>query len=171
MSGRTSPPAEQRGMLSVRAIACSLCSRSICALAKFYSFVIHQFGYFAMQAAQDANPSARKLVVSVDYLDLAIKGLFKDKAESSLFTSLFNVLNGDGQGRREILRLIAVADKPQTADEIKRNMSPRLKQHLESNLKQLIDVKILKATENDYRFANPEAKILTHLYFKENPSA
>jgi FKBP-type peptidyl-prolyl cis-trans isomerase (trigger factor) len=67
--------------------------------------------------------------------------------------------------------LIAVADKPQTADEIKRNISPRLKQHLESNLKQLIDVKILKATENDYRFANPEAKILTHLYFKENPSA
>lgn len=136
-----------------------------------YPYLIQQFGYFAMQAAQDANPSARKLVVSVDYLDLAIKGLFKDKAESSIFTSLFNVLNGDGQGRREILRLIAVADKPQTADEIKRNISPRLKQHLESNLKQLIDVKILKATENDYRFANPEAKILTHLYFKENPSA
>jgi len=134
-----------------------------------YPFLIQQFGYFAMQAAQDAHPSASKLVVSVDYLDQAIKGLFQGKAENTMFIPLFNVLNGDGQAKREILRLIADANIQQTSDVIKKNVSPRLKQHIEANLRQLVVDKILKATEDFYRFANPEAKILTNLYFSENP--
>jgi len=135
-----------------------------------YPYLIQQFGYFAMQTAQDTNPSDRPLVVSVDYLAQAIDKLFNVKAENIIFTSLFNVLNGDGQARREILRLVALADKPPTNEEMKREVLPRLKQHIESNIKLLIDAGILRAIKNGYRFANPEARILAQLYFKENSS-
>ena len=135
-----------------------------------YPYLIQQFGYFAMLTAQATNPSERPLMVSVDYLTQAIDKLFKQKAENVQFVSLFNVLNGDGQARRQILRFVALADKPPTNEELKREVPPRLKQHIESNIKHLIDNGILRAIKNGYRFADPEARILTQLYFKETSS-
>ncbi len=131
-----------------------------------YPYLVQQFGYFAMQAAQDANPLQNPLMVTKEYLSQAINRLFRDKAESRLFAPLVKVLEGKGQARKEILRIVANSVKLQTQEEIKSQTSPNLRKHVETNCKALIDDGILKLTDvKKLRFANPEARILTQLHF------
>lgn len=140
----------------------------VISMSNGFPYLVQQFGYFAMQAAQDANPLQNPLLVTQGYLSQAIDRLFKDKKESTLFAPLFKVLDGTGKARKEILNLVSSSDKPLTKEEIRNQVSPNLKQFVDTNSQSLIKENILKLTDrNELRFANPEARILTQLHFDQ----
>jgi Cdc6-like AAA superfamily ATPase len=133
-----------------------------------YPYLVQQFGYFATQAAQDANPDQTPLRVGVTYLQESIKRLFKHKQESKLFKPLIDILESDSKSKNEILRVVGESSISVSIDSIKDRVAGRLKQHVGTNTESLVKANILKRTDNgEVRFANPEARILTQLHFSE----
>jgi hypothetical protein len=136
-----------------------------------YPYLVQQFGFFALRAVLDTRISQDPLVVGIDYLQEAIKRLFKDKSDSELYRKLFENLQGDAQAKKEILKVVADNSDYISIENLKNKMSGRLKRFVVPNIDNLVDDKILKRTEDHrLRFTDPEARILVQLYFDNENS-
>ena len=132
-----------------------------------YPFLVQRFGFFATQLIFDSGRAVNyPLTIGVADLQSAIDRLFKDPEENRLYKSLFDVLEGDGQSKKEILRIVAQKVDYISVENIRNEILGRLKQHVEKNVGFLIDDHVLKLVErNGVRFRDPEARILTQVYF------
>jgi hypothetical protein len=132
-----------------------------------YPFLVQRFGFFATQLILDSGQAVNyPLRIGITDLQSSIDRLFKDPEESRLYKSLFEVLEGDRQAKKEILRIVAQETDYIPVENIRNKISGRLKLHVEQNTKSLIDIKVLKRVEdNRVRFVDPEARILTQVYF------
>jgi hypothetical protein len=137
-----------------------------------YPFLVQRFGFFATQLILDSGQEIHyPLGIGVTNLQSAIDRLFKDLEGSQLYRSLFEILRGDG-AKKEILRIVAQETDYISVEGIKNRTSGRLKRHVEQNMRNLIDIKVLKCIEdNRVRFRDPEARILTQVYFDSEPKS
>jgi hypothetical protein len=138
-----------------------------------YPFLVQRFGFFATQLILDSSQEIRyPLSIGVADLQSAIDRLFKDAEENRLYKSLFEILQEDRQAKKEILRIVAQETDYISVENIRNKISGRLKLHVEQNVKSLIEIKVLNRVEgNRVRFRDPEARILTQVYFDSQPKS
>lgn len=137
-----------------------------------YPYLVQQFGYFSTQASlKYSEIDGKPLIVGVQSLRESIDMIFKDKENNNRFKNLVQILHGQSEAKREVLKIVS-KNVDYLSIEKMRNLitETRLKQHLETNVRSLIQSNILKSVGNlddvnSVRFQDPEARILTQLYF------
>jgi hypothetical protein len=132
-----------------------------------YPYLVQRFGYSTTQISCDSNPAKdRPLTIKVDDLQKVIDKLVKNRKNSSLYITLFCILDGTDQAKKEILRIVAQETDDISDKSIMNKISDSFKKSVEQNIENLINRKVLKRVEdNRVRFVDPEARILTQVYF------
>jgi hypothetical protein len=111
------------------------------------------------------------LTIGINNLQPAINNLCKDWENSGSYRFLLEILHGNEQAKKEILRIVAQETDDISDNSIMNKISDRFKKSVEENMKDLMKdliekLKVLKRVEdNRVRFRDPEARILTQVYF------
>jgi hypothetical protein len=128
-----------------------------------YPYLVQQFGFYSTETAFKSDRATDNLLqIKVGDLKGAINILFTNLGDRH--ESLFDILRGDGV-KKEILRIVAQETNYILVANIKSRISS-LRMHVEQNVRDLIKMKVFKRVEdNRVRFVDPEARILTQVYF------
>ena len=137
-----------------------------------YPHLVQQLGCKTTEIILESGRAVNyPLTIGINNLQPAINNLCKDLENSGSYSFLLEILHGNEQAKKEILRIVAQETDDISDKSIINKISDSFKKSVEENMKDLMKdliekIKVLKRVEdNRVRFRDPEARILTQVYF------